>query len=163
MKIEVGKCYKVRNDESVKYVEITGVYDNTATYKFKGTVVLKDGHTYTNCYMSDGSYLDRGRESSQDLVEELKGEGMANLQLEVGKKYKVRNNDDIKYVEITGVYKGQYGYDFDGTVVFKSRPSSIDSYMSSGSYLDSGRKSSLDLVEEYYEDTKGEVNENRSW
>ena len=78
------------------------------------------------------------------------------MKLEIGKKYKVRDGEEVEYVEITRVYKGRLSYDFEGTVVHKSGHTLNDSYMSNGNYLASGEDSPLNIVEEY----KEEVNEN---
>ena len=73
-----------------------------------------------------------------------------SLQLEIGKKYKVRNDRDIKYVEITGVYEGPINYDFEGRVVYKEGFTFSANYTSDGSVW-SGGNDSRDLVEEYSE------------
>ena len=73
-----------------------------------------------------------------------------SLQLEVGKKYKVRNSKLVKYVEITGVYKGKHEYDFIGDVTFTDSGIGLDvSYMSNGAFYASGGEDTWDLVEEY--------------
>jgi len=77
------------------------------------------------------------------------------VKLEIGKKYKIRNNEEVEYVEIIGVYRGPYRYDFKGTVVYKNGDTYSDIYMSDGRYWVSGNESSRDLI--------GEVNENRNW
>jgi len=84
-----------------------------------------------------------------DIKEDIKTLNGENMKLEIGKKYRVRDSKNIKYVEIIGVYNGPINYDFEGRVVYESGYTFIDSYMSNGGYLASGRESTVDLVEEY--------------
>ena len=80
----------------------------------------------------------------------MKSETTSGLQLEIGKKYKVRNKS-VKYVEIIGVYGGKYAFDFEGTTLYKNGRTFYASYMSNGNYRADGCEDSLDLIEEYKE------------
>ena len=76
------------------------------------------------------------------------------MKLEIGKKYRVRNASGVKYVEIIGTYEGQHRYDFEGSMMHTAGDTENVIYTSEGSFLASGSKSYLDLVEEYSKLTK---------
>jgi hypothetical protein len=56
---------------------------------------LSKGGTWFECYCTkDGKYFDNGNESGYDLVEDT------TMQIEIGKKYKMKDGNEVKLYEI---------------------------------------------------------------
>ena len=69
MKIKAGRCYKVRNDSSVKCVKVLQGW-NTTPYDMNATIIYKNGRLIGASYDSSGNVTDPSYEHRHDLVEE---------------------------------------------------------------------------------------------
>jgi len=71
------------------------------------------------------------------------------MKIEIGKKYKVRDDSEVKYVEIIDTCNNYTIDGLKGTVILKCGDRHVTSFTSDGSYLNPGTEDSWDLVEEY--------------
>ena len=79
-----------------------------------------------------------------------------SLQLEIGKKYRVRNDRVVEYVKITKKADNLSKYDFTGDLLYKDGRIVLNiPYMSTGSFLASGKEDAWDCVEEYTSEEVG--------